>query len=63
MPGGQGRDVDSSLSEGLVDVEAELLALIGLEGAFVVGFIHRVQGQNDALHYVVTWMGSPLLPV
>ncbi len=46
VPGGQGRDVDSLLGESPVDVEAELLALISLEGAFVVGFVHRVQSQK-----------------
>lgn len=49
--GGQACDVDTSLNEGPVDVEAELLALLGLEGALVAGFVHRVQGQDDALDY------------
>ncbi|MFF4829895.1 hypothetical protein ACFY20_44995 [Streptomyces sp. NPDC001312] len=39
------------LGERLVDVVAQLLALVGFEGASVVGFIHRVEGQDDALHH------------
>lgn len=47
MPGSQGRDVDSLLGKHLIDVGAQLLALIGFEGALVVSLVH---GQDDELH-------------
>ena len=50
MPGGQCDDVDAVLGERLIDELAQLLALVGFVGALVVGLVHGVQGQDDALH-------------
>ena len=51
MAGRQCDYIDAVPGERLVDVGAQLLAFVGLEGAAVVSFVHRVEGQDDSFHH------------